>query len=131
MLVAYVTKYVTGSMISQEYSHHVRRARKPNCTAMNANPPHTKTLVFPSTPFSISLRWFSNGSSSVYIFSNSSSSCCSVVAYDGSTKRKQRFHSFVHLYLFQNSVHRYICTYVFQVGWKSTLKHINIIQMKV
>ena len=37
IVVPYVTKYVTGSMMSHEYSHHVRRARMPNCRKIPEN----------------------------------------------------------------------------------------------
>lgn len=38
-------KYVTGSMISQEYSHQVSLARMPNWVAMYAMPPHSTQVV--------------------------------------------------------------------------------------
>lgn len=45
MAVPYVIKYVTGSMMSQEYSHQVSLARMPNWVAMYAMPPQSTQVV--------------------------------------------------------------------------------------
>lgn len=41
-------KYVTGSMISQEYTHHVSQASAPPWMDSSANPAHRSPLVLAS-----------------------------------------------------------------------------------
>lgn len=53
MEFANVMKYVTGSMISQEYTHQVSHASAPPWTESSANPAHRSPLVLASERASI------------------------------------------------------------------------------
>lgn len=53
MEFANVMKYVTGSIISQEYTHQVSQANAPPWTDSNANPAHKSPLVLASERASI------------------------------------------------------------------------------
>jgi hypothetical protein len=51
-------KKVTGSMISQEYTHQVSQASAPPCTESRAKPAHRRPLVLASDRASIAaLTW--------------------------------------------------------------------------
>ena len=70
MDVAYVAKYVTGSMISQEYSHQVSRAKNPNWSDMYAIPHQTTILVRRFERSAICSCWASRGAISALSCSN-------------------------------------------------------------
>ena len=53
MEFANVMKYVTGSMISQEYTHQVSQAIAPPWTDSIANPAHRSPLILASERASI------------------------------------------------------------------------------
>lgn len=70
MAVPYVTKYVTGSIISQEYSHHVNLANIPNWTDINPNPAHAIQFVFLTATSSIWFRFWNKEKTHVSVSHN-------------------------------------------------------------